>query len=268
MAMATLFLQLLGFAPLPAGALVALFGAGCAAGALLGGALGDAAARRAPAHGRVAVCQLSVALSIAWSVLLFAALPRPRAEADGAAAAAAAAQAIFPIYALALFGFGACASWCGANNSVFFADIVPEELRSSIYGWDRSFEGAVGACGAPLVGIVAERYFGFRGSVGAAAAAPRAEREALAAALASALLACLVVPWAFCLLGFGLLHRTYSKDRLTAAGKPASRTGSALELAALLPERLGSGEFGLAAGGAATPRRRAAPGAEDDSPLL
>jgi len=30
-----------------------------------------------------------------------------------------------------------------------------------IYAFDRSFEGAIAACGAPLVGILAERLFGF-----------------------------------------------------------------------------------------------------------
>ena len=33
-----------------------------------------------------------------------------------------------------------------------FAEIVPEELRSTVYAFDRSFEGGVAACAAPLVG--------------------------------------------------------------------------------------------------------------------
>lgn len=33
-----------------------------------------------------------------------------------------------------------------------FAEIVPEQLRSAVYAFDRSFEGAVGATAAPLVG--------------------------------------------------------------------------------------------------------------------
>lgn len=31
-----------------------------------------------------------------------------------------------------------------------------------IYAFDRSFEGAIAACGAPLVGIIAEKLFGFK----------------------------------------------------------------------------------------------------------
>lgn len=49
---------------------------------------------------------------------------------------------------------------CGCNNSAMFADIVPEHMRSKIYAFDRAFEGAVGACGLPLVGLTAERLFG------------------------------------------------------------------------------------------------------------
>lgn len=39
-----------------------------------------------------------------------------------------------------------------------FADIVPEHLRSTVYAFDRSFEGAVAACAAPLVGELYSRF--------------------------------------------------------------------------------------------------------------
>ena len=35
-----------------------------------------------------------------------------------------------------------------------FAEIVPEQLRSVVYAFDRSFEGAIAACAAPLVGAL------------------------------------------------------------------------------------------------------------------
>ncbi len=35
-------------------------------------------------------------------------------------------------------------------------------LLLQIYAFDRSFEGAIAACGAPLVGILAEKLFGFK----------------------------------------------------------------------------------------------------------
>ena len=60
-------------------------------------------------------------------------------------------------------------------------------------------QGALGACGAPLVGVVAERMFGFSGAVGAQGGAADAVN---AAALANSLLVMFVVPWTACLLAF------------------------------------------------------------------
>ena len=40
--------------------------------------------------------------------------------------------------------------------------VVPEGLRSSIYAFDRCFEGAISALSAPLVGLVAERWFHYK----------------------------------------------------------------------------------------------------------
>lgn len=39
--------------------------------------------------------------------------------------------------------------------------VVPEGLRSSVYAFDRCFEGAISALSAPLVGLIAERWFGY-----------------------------------------------------------------------------------------------------------
>ena len=50
--------------------LMATFSCGCAAGSLAGGALGDAASRRSPSHGRIATAQLSVACGLPLSSLL------------------------------------------------------------------------------------------------------------------------------------------------------------------------------------------------------
>lgn len=45
------------------------------------------------------------------------------------------------------------------SDRYFGAQVVPESLRSSIYAFDRCFEGAISALSAPLVGLVAERWF-------------------------------------------------------------------------------------------------------------
>ncbi len=54
----TLYLQLLGFSDLAASCLLALLLGGTAAGALVGGWLGDRVAERWPNHGRIALVQV------------------------------------------------------------------------------------------------------------------------------------------------------------------------------------------------------------------
>lgn len=76
-----------------------------------------------------------------------------------------------------------------------FAEIVPEQLRSAVYAFDRSFEGAVGATAAPLVGLVAEKVFGYAGSLGGGVAQDPALVLANAHALGNSMLILLLVPW-------------------------------------------------------------------------
>ena len=57
---------------------------------------------------------------------------------------------------------GALNAWpAPACNNPIFAEIVPARLRTFIYAFDRSFEMAVAACAAPIVGKMAESVFGF-----------------------------------------------------------------------------------------------------------
>jgi hypothetical protein len=109
---------------------------------------------------------------------------------------------------------------CGAGcNSPIFADIVPPAKRSLIYAFDRCFEGALAACAAPLVGIVAQRAFGYDASaaerVGNDHASPAAARTQAsnARALGESLMYCLAVPWSLCFLFYFGLHRSYPADR-------------------------------------------------------
>ena len=105
------------------------------------------------------------------------------------------------LYGFVLLAMGLLTSWPGpVCNVVVFAEVVPEvrgwslrswcgiclepcvvacglracvlphdcslhalqHLRTLIYAFDRSLEGALAACGAPLVGYLAQHAFGFR----------------------------------------------------------------------------------------------------------
>ena len=70
------------------------------------------------------------------------------------------------LYACALVAMNSLGSWAGpACNNPAFADIVPPHMRNLVFAFDRCFEGAVAACAAPLVGMLAEKRFGFKVSL-------------------------------------------------------------------------------------------------------
>lgn len=190
----TMWLQLLGFTDATAAMIYASFAFGSGFGGYVGGVLGDYAASISPNHGRIIIAQLSVASGLPCCYLLLCVFPRIQASATS--------------FGLLLFTMGCLINWCQAGcNSPLFAEIVPVSMRSTIYAFDRSFEGAVAACAAPLVGIVAERVFGYHGKVFKYPDLENAE------ALGSALLYCMALPWLFCLIFYTPLHWLYAKDR-------------------------------------------------------
>ena len=88
----------------------------------------------------------------------------------------------------------------------------------------RSFEGAIAALGAPLVGIIAEKIYHFPHEATIECDAhrqpvpTRTDRDhEKGIALGNAMLLCMLVPWTLCLLVYTLLHFTYPKDRRKAA---------------------------------------------------
>ncbi|KAK9835393.1 hypothetical protein WJX81_006954 [Elliptochloris bilobata] len=196
----TLYLQLVGFSDLAAAVLNALMALGCALGSYCGGLLGDALTKYySPNRGKIIAAQLSVATAIPFTIALLKLMPMT-ATAES-----------FSKYAAVLFFMGSCISWSGTNNSAMFSEIVPEQLRSAIYAFDRSFEGAVGATAAPLVGIIADRVFGYRGAVGHEA--DPALQAANANALGNSLMAVLGVPWFLCFCAYFLLYFTLPIDK-------------------------------------------------------
>ncbi|KAK9838092.1 hypothetical protein WJX81_000768 [Elliptochloris bilobata] len=219
----TLYMQMLGFSDFMAASMVAMFGAGCCLGSFLGGAIGDLFSRRWVDNGRIVAAQLSVCFTFPTTIALLRWLPL---DPPGGMAS------VKVLYGGFLFLMGSTISWSGTNNSAMFAEIVPEQLRSAVYAFDRSFEGAVGATGAPLVGLVAERVFGFAGAVGREGADLDNAR-----ALGNSLLFCWLLPFFCCFLFYFGLYFTLPADRergrelgrqmAAAAGGPEAGRGLA-----------------------------------------
>lgn len=95
-------------------------------GALLGGAVGDRMAQRLPNNGRIFTAQISVFCGIPLTWLLLKGVPGSAYAAEPLA------------YGAIMFTMGLTCTWAGAGcNSPIFAEIVPDELRSTIYAFDR-----------------------------------------------------------------------------------------------------------------------------------
>eukprot|EP00891_Asterochloris_glomerata_P000173 jgi/Astpho2/173/e_gw1.00004.7.1_t len=202
----TTYYQLLGFSDGIAALLMFLFLFSTAFGGLLGGYIGDRAATLFPNHGRIVVTQFSIGVGIPLTMsTVLQGLPfKPK---DDVAAA----------NALVLTVTGLLISWAApACNNPIFAEIVPAHLRNLIYAFDRSFEMAIAACATPLVGAIAEK-FGFEGAATRSEGSRDISKDlSKAKALGNALLLCLVVPWAICLVVYTALHLTYPKDKRKA----------------------------------------------------
>ncbi|CAL5229213.1 g12496 [Coccomyxa viridis] len=215
----TLYLQLLGMTDAAASVLMALFLGSTALGGLLGGYVGDFSAKRHPQHGRIFACQFSVAIGIPFSLLILKGLP-----ANGNP------ETVY-LYAVVLVIFGCLKSWAGpCCNNPIFAEIVPPSMRNMVYAFDRCFEGALAACAAPLVGMLAEQMFGFTGT---ATRSGDPEKDlAQARALGSSLLVFLIVPWTLCLVFYSGLHFTYPRDKRHAAQEARALSEAAREVTA------------------------------------
>lgn len=83
------------------------------------------------------------------------------------------------------------------------------------------------ALGAPLVGLLAERWFGWdASSQGSATTADPKNADALS----SALLLCMIVPWFLCFVFYTFLHLTYPADKEYALAQLQEEEGDAVEV--------------------------------------
>ncbi|PUZ70065.1 hypothetical protein GQ55_2G194800 [Panicum hallii var. hallii] len=188
-----MWLELVGFTHWETTVITSLNSLSLGLGSLLAGFAGDLAARRFPYTGRIALAQVSNASTVPLAALLL--LP---ARAGWPMAGA--------VYAGGFLLLGIAIAWSTASTSnPILAEIVPEKARTAAYALDMCFENVVASFGPPVVGILAERVFGYQPRVGA-------DREN-AAALGKAVFAEIAVPATICCLTYSAMYWTYPADR-------------------------------------------------------
>ncbi|PSC76181.1 MFS general substrate transporter [Micractinium conductrix] len=242
----TLYFQLMGMTNFDASLLVAIYLAGGGLGGLLGGWIGDRVASRFPDHGRIVATQFSVIIGVPFALLLFKGLPM-----DGT-------PGTVWLYRATIAAFALLTAWpAPCCNNPAFAEIVPPAQRNLIYAFDRCFEGAMAAASAPLVGVLAEKWFGFSGD--AKVTGDLAKNLRNAGAIGSALLAFTTIPWAFCAFVYSGLHVTYPRDRRRALERQRGTDERAAREYEFEADEDGVEE--------AQPLRRSAQGGRDSSPV-
>lgn len=194
--------EYIGFPGIIAAIAFAVIAMGAALGNLLGGILGDKAARWNPEKGRIIIAQISVFSGIPMMFIIFWFIPRT-------------------VDSLLLFigaGFftGIMISWAAtACNSPIFSELFEPEIRSTAFSIDRLFEGSFAAFGTLIVGWLAETFFGYitpeQGTL-IDQIAPTVKNININA-LANSMLWATVIPWVICLLVYFFVYKTYPADK-------------------------------------------------------
>ncbi|KAL8158643.1 hypothetical protein V2J09_000180 [Rumex salicifolius] len=198
---APMWMELVGFSHETTATLMTVFIVGGSLGSLFGGKMGDVLAKRMPNAGRIILSQISAGSVIPMAAILFLGLPDDPSKGF--------------LYGLVLFTMGFLVSWnAPATNNPIFAEIVPEKHRTSIYALDSSFESVLSSFSPPLVGLLAQRVYGYRPVPRGSTKSGKVEidREN-GASLAKALFAVFVVPMALCVSIYSFLYCTYPRDR-------------------------------------------------------
>ncbi len=195
-----IWFQYIGFDPLTAGLIFSLIAIGAAIGNLLGGWIGDRAAKWRPRSGRIFIAQISVFAGIPLTIVIFFIIP------------------MNPSSMILYIVFGALTglliSWCGPGcNSPIFSEIFEPEMRGTAYSIDRLFEGSFAALGTIFVGLVAVFYGYQTPPLGTdISSLPNAIRVRNTMALAYGMFIVALIPWILCLLFYTFVYKTYPSD--------------------------------------------------------
>ncbi|KAL6846665.1 hypothetical protein ACP4OV_024113 [Aristida adscensionis] len=220
-----MWLELVGFSHGETAALMTLFKVATSLGGLFGGKMGDILARRFKNWGRIVLSQISSGSAIPLAGVLLLGLPNEPASAVK--------------HGAVLFVTGFMASWnAAATNSPILAEIVPPRAMTTVFALDRTFEAVLASFAPPVVGILAERLYGYKlvrsptpstGGIGGdaeRAAAVEMERHN-ATSLARAVYTAIAVPMALCCAIYSFLYCTYPRDRDMARAEVARGGGGA-----------------------------------------
>ncbi|KAL7141732.1 hypothetical protein ABFS83_08G073300 [Erythranthe nasuta] len=195
----TLWFELMGFDHNSSATLVGLFAAGCALGSFLGGVIADRISLKYPHSGRIMCAQFSSFMGIPFCIFLLSIIPQQISS--------------YYTYATTLFLMGLTVSWCAtAANGPMFAEVVPPKHRTMIYAFDRAFEVSFSSFAAPIVGILAEKVYGYDQKT--VDLVSGSAKEAMA--LSRGLLAMMVVPTGLCCLFYSPLYWTFKQDKENA----------------------------------------------------
>jgi MFS family permease len=195
-----IWFQYIGFDPLTAGLIFSLIAIGAAIGNLLGGWIGDKAAKWRPRSGRITIAQISVFAGIPLTMVIFFIIPMNPSS----------------MILYILFGAltGILISWCGPGcNNPIFSEIFEPEMRGTAYSIDRLFEGSFAALGTILVGLVAAFYGYQTPPLGTdISSLPTAIRVRNTMALAYGMFLVALIPWILCLIFYTFVYKTYPSD--------------------------------------------------------
>ncbi|KAJ1605723.1 transmembrane domain-containing protein [Cryptosporidium canis] len=162
-----------------------------------------------PWIGRQALAQAAILLRIIFMVVLLRYIPW--------------GSGFFLYYLVVSIFIGFMAGWPGVGASrPILCQIVLPHHRATLFAIFSLFETVGSAIfGAPLVGILAQSYFGYDSSLKKeigkiiSSNSPREIRilQHNASALASSMLIMTVIPWILAIVLFGLLRLTYKQDQ-------------------------------------------------------
>ncbi|KAF8648033.1 hypothetical protein HU200_065069 [Digitaria exilis] len=177
---ASMWLELKGFSHGETAVLMTIFWVASSLGGLLGGKMGDYLAVRYPDAGRIVLSQISPLSAVPMGAVLLLGLPDDPSKGVS--------------YAIVLFIMG----------------IVPEKSRTSIYALDRSFESVLSSFAPPIVGLLAQRVYGYKPDDKGESV--QQDREN-AASLAKALYTSIAIPFLICTAIYSFLYCSYPRDR-------------------------------------------------------